>query len=90
MSATIDEDGDGAVGENLERLTAEHDRRKSAPPMRRHHDQIARLGIGDVDDRFVGMLVLDMHNLATYPRRVRSLLYLRQALCRYGRHTLPI
>ena len=48
------------MGEHLQRLAAEHDRRKSAPPMRGHHDQIARLGIGDVDDRFVRMLVLDI------------------------------
>jgi hypothetical protein len=31
--AAIDEDGDSAVGEHLQRLTAEHDRRKSAPAM---------------------------------------------------------
>src|SRR6516164_6174662 len=56
--AAIDEDGDGAVGEHLQRLAPEHDRRKSAPPMGCHHDHIARLGIGDVDNRFVRMLVL--------------------------------
>ena len=67
-SAAIDEDGDSAVGEHLQRLAAEHDRRNAAPPMGLHHDQIARLGIGDVDNRFVRMLVLDMHDLATYPR----------------------
>src|SRR6516165_5673859 len=89
-SAAIDEDGDSAVGEHLQRLAAEHNRRNAAPPMGRHHDQVARLGIGDVNNRFVGMLVLDMHDLATYSRGGRGLLHLRQALRRYGRHALPI
>jgi len=88
--AAIDEDGDGAVGEHLQRLAPEHDRRKSAPPMGCHHDHIARLGIGDVDNRFVRMLVLDMHNLATHPRGVSGLLDFRQPLCRKGSHACPI
>src|SRR6516165_845910 len=63
---SIDEDGDSAVGKHLERFAPEHDRRNAAPAMGSHHDQIARLVVGDVDNRFVRMLVLDMHNLATY------------------------
>jgi hypothetical protein len=47
------------VGEHFERFAPEHDRGNAAPAMRRHHDQIARLVIGDVDNRFVRMLVLD-------------------------------
>jgi len=88
--AAIDEDGDGAVGEHLQRLAPEHDSRNAAPAMGRHHDQIACLGIGGLDNRFVRMLVLDMHNLATYPRGIRGLLHLRQALCGYGSHALPV
>ena len=78
------------MGEHLERFAPEHDRRNAAPAMGSHHDQIARFVIGDVNNRLVRMLVLDMHNLSTYPRGVRGLLHLRQALRRYGSHALPI
>ena len=46
--------------EHLDRLTAEHERRDAVATMRGHDDEIAAFRSRGIDDRPVGMLVLDL------------------------------
>jgi hypothetical protein len=46
--------------EHLDRLTPEHERRDAVAPMRGHDDEIAAFRSGGIDDRLVGMLVLEL------------------------------
>jgi hypothetical protein len=50
--------------EYLERLAAEDDRRDATPPVRGHDHQITTFRPRGIDDRLVGMLMLDMNQLA--------------------------
>jgi hypothetical protein len=55
----VDQHRDFTMGQDLDRLAAEHDRGDAMAAMRGHDDQIAAFRIRGIDDRPVGMLMLD-------------------------------
>ena len=52
------------MGEDLNRLAAEDDRRDAVAAMRGHDDKVTALRLRGIDDRLVGMLMLDLDRLA--------------------------
>ena len=50
---------DLAVGENLDRLAAEHERGDAVAAVRRHDDEIAAFQLSNIDDRLIRMLMFD-------------------------------
>ena len=63
----MDEDRDPAVGEDLEGLAADEDRRDAASTVRSHDDEIAAPGFRSIDDRLVGVFMLGMDRSARHP-----------------------
>ena len=49
---------------DLDRLAAEDERGDAVATVRGHDDQVAALQLCDIDDRPVGMLILDLDRLA--------------------------
>lgn len=66
---SLDENGDVAVGQHLYGLTAEHDGRHAAAPMRGHCDQVTAVLVRGIDDGAVGMLVAWSNPGLPLPRR---------------------
>jgi|HubBroStandDraft_4_1064222.scaffolds.fasta_scaffold1677339_1 hypothetical protein len=56
----MDEDGDPAVREDLKGLGADQDRRNAASMCESHDDEITAPASRGVDDRLVGMFMLDI------------------------------
>jgi len=50
--------------EHLDRLAAEDDRGDAVAAMRCHDDKVAAFRLHGIDDRLIGMLMLDMDHLA--------------------------
>ena len=59
------------MGEHFDRLAAEHERGDAVAAVRSHDDQIAAFELRDIDDRPVGMLMLDLNRLANNTGRLR-------------------
>ena len=68
----MDEHRDLAVREDLHRLAAEDDRGHTVTTMRSHDDEIATFRVRGIDDRPVGMLMLDLDCLACDARCLRG------------------
>jgi hypothetical protein len=60
----IHEYGDFRVREDFDRLAAEDNRRDTATPVRRHHDQIAPSRLGGFDNRLIDLFMLDVERVA--------------------------
>jgi hypothetical protein len=69
----MDQNRDLGLREHPDRLTARHDRSDAAPAMRGNDDKIATFRSGDIDDRLVGLLVLDQERVASDAGRLGSL-----------------
>jgi hypothetical protein len=67
----VDQHRDLTMGQDLDRLAAEHDRGDAMAAMRGHDDQIAAFRIRGIDDRPVGMLMLDLNRFACNARCLR-------------------
>jgi hypothetical protein len=52
------------MGENLDRLAAEDERGNAVAAVRGHDDEIATFRLRSIDDRLVGMFILDLDRLA--------------------------
>ena len=52
------------MSQNLDCLAAEDERGDAAAPVRGHDDEVAAFRPGGVDDRLVGMLMLNMNRFA--------------------------
>jgi len=63
-SSTMDEYRDLAMGEDLERLAAEDDRGDAVAAMGGHDDEVTAFRNRGIDDRLVGMLMLNLDRLA--------------------------
>jgi hypothetical protein len=79
------------VGEHFDGFATEHKGGDSAPTVRRDHNQVASSARGNVNNGLIGMLVLGVHDVATYTGCRGSILDLCQALgcdlghaCRIG------
>ena len=59
--------------EDLDRLAPEDDRRYAVATVRGHEDQIAAFRLRGIDDRLIGMLMLDLNRLACDAGRLRCL-----------------
>ena len=62
--SSMDKHRDLGVREHLDRLASEDDRGDAAPAVRGHHNKVATLRLRGIDDRPVGMLILDTDQLA--------------------------
>ena len=60
----VDEYRRRAVGQHFRGLAAEHESRNTASAVRGHGDQIAAPARRGLDDRLVGMVVIDLEDLA--------------------------
>jgi hypothetical protein len=60
------EHGSRTVRQDLHGFTAEHDRNDAAPPMRRHHDQIARFSRCGIYNGLVGLIMNGMQRIARH------------------------
>jgi len=60
----MDQHRDFAMREDLDRLAAEDDRDDAVPAVRGHDDQVAAFRLRGIDNRPVGMLMLDLDRLA--------------------------
>ncbi len=67
----MDQHWDLAMGEDLDRLAAEHQRGYAVPAVRGHDDEITAFRLCDIDDRPVGMVMLDLDGLAGDTRCLR-------------------
>src|SRR5580704_810581 len=70
--SAMDQHGDLAMGEDLDRLAAEHDRGNATAAVRGHDDQVAAFQSRGSDDRLVGMLMFDLDRLACDAGSLRS------------------
>ena len=67
----MDQYRDLAMREYLDRLAAEDDRGDAVAAMRGHDDKVTAFRLRGIDDRLVGMLMLDMDHLACDACRLR-------------------
>jgi hypothetical protein len=67
----MDQYRDLGMRKNLDRLAAKDDRRNAVAAMRRHDNQVTAFRPGGIDDRTVGMLMLDLDHFACDARRLR-------------------
>ena len=58
--------------------------------MRGHVDRIASSILGCVDNRLIGVLMLNMHQVAGHARRRRDILRYVQILARNSRHVFSV
>jgi hypothetical protein len=67
----MDQHRDLAMREDLYRLAAEHNRRDAVTAVRRHDNQVAAFRLRGIDDRPIGMLMLDLNRRACDARCLR-------------------
>jgi len=87
----MDENRYFAMREHLDRLTAEHERRDAVAPMRGHDDEIAAFRSGGIDDRMVGVFVLELDRVecdTSRPCRVDGCAKRSSGVGRYARLVL--
>ena len=60
----MDQHRDLGMREHLDRLAAEDDRGDAVAAVRGHHDKVTASRPRGIDDRLVGMLMLEMDDLA--------------------------
>ena len=58
--------------------------------MRGHVDDVTSTILGCVDYRLIGLLILNMHQVARHTRRRRDILRFVQILARESRHVFPV
>jgi len=64
LSSSMDQYRDLGMGEYLDRLAAEDERGDAVAAVRGHDDEVTAFRHRGIDDRLVGMLILDMDPLA--------------------------
>jgi hypothetical protein len=71
-SSSMDQRRNLAMREHFERLAAEDDRRDAVAAKRGHDDEVTAFRRRGIDDRPVGMLMLDMDRVACHARHLRG------------------